>query len=159
VRRTVWSIALVVALVPMAGCRPQPGVPSRPEPEKVSDGYGERPREQAGGVQTATLSASDIARSSRVEELLEAKFPSLHVRRTGDGNYSVTVRSANSFLASEEVLFVIDGTPHESGRGRGLGWLNPADVVRIDLLKNPSETALYGVRGANGVIVITTRRP
>jgi TonB-dependent SusC/RagA subfamily outer membrane receptor len=39
-----------------------------------------------------------------------------------------------------------------------MGWLNPADVVRITVLKNPSETSIYGVRGANGVIIITTQR-
>jgi TonB-dependent SusC/RagA subfamily outer membrane receptor len=41
--------------------------------------------------------------------------------------------------------------------GEGLNWLDPADILRIDVLKDPTETSIYGVRGANGVIVIRTK--
>jgi TonB-dependent SusC/RagA subfamily outer membrane receptor len=42
--------------------------------------------------------------------------------------------------------------------GRGVDWLNPADVARIDVLKDAASTAVYGMRGSNGVVLITTKR-
>jgi TonB-dependent SusC/RagA subfamily outer membrane receptor len=42
--------------------------------------------------------------------------------------------------------------------GQGLDWLNPGDILRIEILKDASTTSMYGVRGANGVVLITTRR-
>ena len=59
-----------------------------------------------------------------------------------------------------ERLYVIDGTPVISGpAGRALDGINPADVERIDVLKDAGSAAIYGTRAANGVILITTRRP
>ena len=94
---------------------------------------------------------------SRVEELLVGR-PGVDVQRTSDGNYSVTIRGTGSFMSSEQPLYVIDGVPVVVQDGRGLSWINPADVTKIEILKNPTETTLYGVRGGNGVIVITTKR-
>lgn len=153
------SIVFGLVLAPIVGCHQ--GRRSRPEPPPPtgSDGYGETDKGQAGGtVQTVIFKGGSKKQVSRVEELLE-NIPGVLVQRTGDGGYSVSIRGGSgSFMASEQPLFVIDGMPYEVGPGRGLGWLNPADVVRIDVLKNPADTAIYGVRGANGVIVITTQR-
>lgn len=151
-------IAFLLVLAPMVGCRQPAGVPSRPAPATVSDGYGEKSKDQAGGVPSVTFEDGPNNKVSSVEELLEGRFPGVQVQRTGDGGYSVSIRGVGSFMSSEQPLYVIDGVPYEVRPGRGLSWLNPADVVRIDLLKNPSETSIYGVRGANGVIVITTKR-
>jgi TonB-dependent SusC/RagA subfamily outer membrane receptor len=154
------STSLVFGLVfaPIVGCHQ--GRTSRPKaaPTTVSDGYDESAKTQATGGQSVTFDEASKRQVSRVEELLE-NFPGVQVQRTGDGGYSVSIRGASgSFMAGEQPLFVIDGIPYEVGPGRGLGWLNPMDVTRIDVLKNPAETAIYGVRGSNGVIVITTQR-
>ena len=61
-----------------------------------------------------------------------------------------------SFYSGQEPLFVIDGVPTDVAKGR-LAWLDPHDVESITALKDPSSTAQYGVRGANGVIVIKTK--
>jgi len=53
---------------------------------------------------------------------------------------------------------VVDGIPVEVEPGRGLDWLSPAEIARIDVLKDAPETTMYGVRGANGVILVTTKR-
>jgi len=53
--------------------------------------------------------------------------------------------------------YVVDGMPVAVTTRHGLSWLNPGDIERIDILKDASATAIYGVRGANGVVVITTR--
>jgi TonB-dependent SusC/RagA subfamily outer membrane receptor len=148
-----------LVLAPIVGCHH--GRTSRPEPppRTVRDGYDETSKDQAGGtVQTVVFKGGSKRQVSRVEELLE-NIPGVLVQRTGNGGYSVSIRGGSgSFMSGEQPLFVIDGMPYEVGPGRGLGWLNPADVVRIDVLKNPAETAIYGVRGGNGVIVITTQR-
>jgi TonB-dependent SusC/RagA subfamily outer membrane receptor len=97
-----------------------------------------------------------IREVTRIEELLEG-HPGVIVQRTVDGGYAVRVRGVGSFASGEEPLWVVDGMQVDH-RGRGLSWLNPADVVRIEVLKNAVDTAIYGVRGSNGVIVITTKR-
>jgi TonB-dependent SusC/RagA subfamily outer membrane receptor len=96
---------------------------------------------------------------SRVEELIEGRFPGVTVRRTNAGDYSVNIRGVGSFMSSEEPLFVVDGVAMEERGGRGLSWLSPSDVERIEVLRDPVNTSMYGVRGANGVILITTKRP
>ena len=129
-------LALGLALVSIVACgQQQQGPLTRPAPETVSDGYGDRPKDQAGGVQSATYDAGKGPQFGTVEELLKAKFPLVDVRRA---------------------LFVVDGMA--VAQGRGLAWLAPADVMRIDLLTNPADRAIYGLRGGNGVVVITTRR-
>jgi TonB-dependent starch-binding outer membrane protein SusC len=152
------SLTIVVALMlgTIAACHRQSGPPSRPSmgPETVSDGYGEKARGESGGVESVSFEDGPPLQVSRVEELIEARFPGVEVRRTADGNYSVIVRGIGSFMSSEQPLYVIDGTPYQGS----LGWLAPSDVVRIALLKNPTETSIYGVRGSNGVFVISTKR-
>ena len=76
-----------------------------------------------------------------------------------DGSISVRIRGATSFLAGSEPLYVIDGTPIRPGYGGTLAGINPYDIESIEVLKYPPATTLYGVRGANGVILITTKRP
>lgn len=157
--RVSASIVFGLVLASIVGCHQRSSVrPERPSAETVSDGYGEKSKDEAGGVQSVAVDDGPKNKVSRVEELLEGRFSGVQVQRTGDGDYSVSIRGAGSFMSSEQPLWVIDGVPYEVGPGRGLAWLNPADVVRIDLLKNPAETSIYGVRGANGVIVITTKR-
>ena len=135
--RLVRSMLCAVAVVSAVGCQKPQGLVINPEPQ---------------GDVTARQKVT------HVEELLIGKA-GVDVQRTSDGGYSVSIRGTGSFMSSEQPLYVIDGVPYEVNASRGLGWLNPSDVTRIDVLKNPTETTLYGVRGGNGVIVITTRRP
>jgi iron complex outermembrane receptor protein len=86
------------------------------------------------------------------------RFPGVEVRRTASGGVSIRIRGPASFYGSAEPLLVIDGTPIQQGPS-GFSGLNPHDIATITVLKNPPETAIYGLRGANGVIVITTTRP
>lgn len=61
-------------------------------------------------------------------------------------------------MASNQPLCVVEGLVVEVTPGRGLDWLTVSESARIDILRNTAETAMYGSRGANGVIVITTKR-
>ena len=95
-------------------------------------------------------------KAASVEELLEGRFPGVQVLRTASGGVSIRIRTASSIY--REPLYVVDGIAFEVEPGRGLDWLNPSEIARIDVLKNATDTTMYGARGANGVIVITTKK-
>ena len=67
----------------------------------------------------------------------------------------VRIRGTNSINSSNEPLYVVDGVV---GVSNPLSTLNPNDIQSLDVLKDASATAIYGARGANGVIIITTKR-
>lgn len=94
---------------------------------------------------------------ARLEELV-GRFPGVDVVSTRAGGFLIRIRGVNSFVSSTEPLYVIDGSPVDVDPRRGLDWLKPADIQRIDVLKYPPEITIYGPRGANGVILITTRK-
>lgn len=152
----VW----VITLAGLTGCHPTPPVPGEPAPaERVEVGYGEQSKEHTGGaVQSATGDELSNVKVTRVEELLEGRFAGVHVIRT-PGGLSIRIRGVSTFLGDKGPLYVIDGMPVEVDARRGLDWLSPSEIERIDVLKDPTETTMYGVRGANGVILITTKRP
>lgn len=158
-RRLGWLV-LGLVLASTIGCQRRPETRPTPASDDMGgDGYSEKPRTQTGGGVPSVSHAAEPERNvTAVEELLIGRYPGVEVTRTGDGGYSVNVRGTSSFMSSEQPLWVIDGMQVEVAAGRGLSWLNPADVVRIRVLRNPSETAIYGVRGANGVIVVATKR-
>lgn len=91
--------------------------------------------------------------------LIERSSPGVRVTQHPDGSITVRIRGTNSFYGSEEPLYVIDGVPLPQGSGGRLAGINPEDIESIKVLKDAPDTAMYGVRGANGVIVITTKRP
>ena len=68
------------------------------------------------------------------------------------------IRGATSIYGNNEPLYVLDGIPIQPGPGGTLAGISPYDIESIQVLKDPADTALYGMRGANGVIVIKTKR-
>ncbi len=68
----------------------------------------------------------------------------------------IRIRGARSLTASSDPLYVVDGVPLLSGAA--IETLNPRDIESIDILKDASATAIYGSRGANGVIIVTTKQ-
>ena len=112
----------------------------------------------AGAVRSLGLEEIARLRVRRVEELLAGRVPGLRVLPTPDGGFMVRVRGITTLHGNAEPLYVIDGVPVTLLPGEGLSWLNPADLLQIDVLRDPAETSMYGVRGANGVIVIRTKR-
>ena len=107
-----------------------------------------------------TVTAEDIQRTpgKPIEALLMSRFPGVVVTRTPDGGLAVRIRGTTSIHGSNEPLYVIDGVPIRPGPGGVLAGINPYDIESIEVLKDPASTTMYGVRGANGVIVITTKR-
>lgn len=68
---------------------------------------------------------------------------------------SINIRGVRSLTASNSPLFVVDGIPLSTG---GIDYINPNDIESIDVLKDASATAIYGSRGANGVVIVTTKQ-
>lgn len=92
----------------------------------------------------------------RTEELFSGRFPGVRVTRSNSGELAVQIRGPNTILGSSEPLYIVNGMPLTTGTG-GLVGINPSDIARIEVLKDIASTSFYGVRGSNGVIVITTK--
>jgi len=96
-----------------------------------------------------------------VEELLQGRVAGLQVVHLPNGDISLRIRGGNVSLLGEpgEPLVVIDGMPVAPGHlTRALRSLNPRDIGGIEVLKDISSTSSYGMAGAHGVILITTKR-
>ena len=120
-----------------------------------------RPTDQTLGNGTSRSAASDSEwtgnPATRVEELFVGRFPGVRVFYTPGQGISVRVRGSTSVMGTNEPLYILDGFPIESSGG-GLLTINPSDIAKIEVLKDAGSTAAYGVRGANGVVLITTKR-
>jgi TonB-dependent SusC/RagA subfamily outer membrane receptor len=115
----------------------------------------------ATGAVTTVVPGETDARVTRVEEMLRG-VAGLDVTRLPEGGYQLRIRGHRSIRGNpgdDDPLIVIDGIPiSREAVGGALAALAPGDVARIEVLKDAGATGLYGSRGANGVIVITTKR-
>jgi TonB-dependent SusC/RagA subfamily outer membrane receptor len=109
---------------------------------------------------SATLSGDQIQQTpgEPIENLLMNRSPGVWVGRTADGGIAVRIRGGTSLMGNNEPLYIVDGSPFVPGTNGGLTGLNPYDIASIKVLKDPAELTMYGVRGANGVIIIKTKR-
>ena len=127
--------------------------------EVVSVGYGSVARRDLTGS-VSKVDMGDIMKAPVVnfDQALTGKVAGVVVT-TSDGalgsEANITIRGNNSLTQSSSPLYIIDGFPTESSMATSL---NSADIESIDILKDASATAIYGARGANGVIVITTKQ-
>ncbi|MGH7448871.1 MAG: TonB-dependent receptor plug domain-containing protein [Longimicrobiales bacterium] len=117
------------------------------------------PAQGAAGDE-AVVSADDIQRtpSEPIERILMTRFPGVWVARTPEGGLAVRIRGASSINGSTEPLYVIDGIATRPGLNGSLTGVQAQDIESIQVLKDAASTAMYGVRGANGVIVIKTKQ-
>jgi TonB-dependent SusC/RagA subfamily outer membrane receptor len=108
-----------------------------------------------------SVTAEDLARNTGrpIEEVIQSKVPGVIVSRNDDGGISLQIRGTSSFMSSNQPLFVIDDVPMTPGPGGALTGINPHDIESIRVLKDPADTGIYGMRGANGVIIVKTKKP
>jgi len=124
--------------------------------EVVVIGYGTvRKKDITGSV--ASVQATEQIKTPVIstEQLLEGRVSGVQVTQQHSepgAAFSIRIRGTNSINSSSDPLYVIDGY---AGGG---GDINPSDILSIDILKDASATAIYGSRGANGVVLITTKR-
>jgi len=99
----------------------------------------------------------DVARNqaTSLDQMLAGRIAGVDVMPAPGGGIIVRLQTPTSLIGNQAPLFVIDGTPVETDGT--LSWLDPQDIELIQALKNPGETAIYGVRGAHGVILIRTK--
>lgn len=126
--------------------------------EVVVVGYGVQRKSDVTGALTRVgekdLSAKPV---SNAFEALQGKAAGVDIttsQRPGTVG-SIIIRGTRSLNASSDPLYVVDGVPLQAG---GIEALNPRDIESIDILKDASSTAIYGSRGANGVVLVTTKR-
>ena len=121
-------------------------------------GYGTQRRQDLTGA-VASVTAAQVAEVpiARAEQILQGRVSGVQVTQTNSepgGGVSIRIRGTNSINSGNEPLFVIDGFP---GAG-DLNSINPSDIESIEVLKDASATAIYGSRGANGVVIVTTKK-
>lgn len=109
----------------------------------------------------STVTSDDVLRNPNVpiEQVLQNKVPGLVVTRAENGTIAMRIRGTSSFSGNNEPLYVVDGVVIQAGPGGSLAGINPYDIATIKVLKDPAELTMYGSRGANGVIVIKTKKP
>lgn len=145
--------------------------------EVVVIGYGTmKKRDLSGSVSQIKGDELKAGGAPDVAHGLQGKIAGVDVKQS-DGSpgagVSITVRGANSFSTSSQPLYIVDGVPYgtdpngmpgsdaNSGNNQQtspLTMINPNDIEKIEVLKDASATAIYGSRGANGVVIITTRK-
>jgi len=155
---TVLTCGTVLTLC--AGCASghSTGKASPVPQDSVVTGYGSESKATAGAVTSIKTENLPGQPPESIEQWLATRVPGLEVLRMNNGDYTLKIHGASSFYMNTEPLIVVDGTPLPPGGLRGaLGFLSPRDIARIDVLKE-GDTTLYGTRGGNGVIVITTKR-
>ncbi|SHE81914.1 TonB-linked outer membrane protein, SusC/RagA family [Mariniphaga anaerophila] len=125
--------------------------------EVIAIGYGTvRKRDLTGSVASADVAELAKAPVSNLAEALNGRVSGVQVQTTEGApgaEVKIRVRGGGSITQSNEPLYIIDGFPTEGG----LSLLDPSEIESIDVLKDASSTAIYGARGANGVILITTK--
>jgi len=146
--------------------------------EVVAVGYGVQRKSDLTGA-TNRLSEKDMVKTlaSSPVEMIQGRIAGVNItQNSGEPGAGMTVRirGASSIRSGQEPLYVVDGIPLDNsnltptggtaaGYGSGgnknpLGFINPEDIESIDILKDASSTAIYGARGANGVVLVTTKK-
>ncbi|HXL35488.1 MAG TPA: TonB-dependent receptor [Gemmatimonadales bacterium] len=124
----------------------------------VAVGYGTQLKKDLTGS-VASVSSKDIETSpvARVDEAIAGLVPGVQIQATsaapGSDSIRLRVRGGNSVQGNNKPLVVVDGVIDAD-----LNQINPGDLESVDILKDASATAIYGARGANGVILVTTKR-
>ncbi|WPP50423.1 SusC/RagA family TonB-linked outer membrane protein [Catalinimonas niigatensis] len=126
--------------------------------EVVVVGYGAvKKSDLTGSVSSISQEEITALPVNNVQQIMQGRAPGVQVIQNSHapgGGLSVRIRGANSILGGNDPLYVVDGFVG----GISLDAINPNDIESIEILKDASATAIYGSRGANGVVIITTKR-
>lgn len=152
-------------------------VPKKDElDEVVLVGYGSQKKEDiTGAVSSVNVEELNKSNPTTFDKALVGKVAGVHVTPASGApgsSASIRIRGVTSVFGNNEPLYVIDDIPVEIGKGQGnsfyseessntispLASINPQDIESIDILKDASATSIYGSRGANGVVIINTKK-
>lgn len=120
-------------------------------------GYGTQKKKDLTGS-VSTLSSKDLENrpATQFGYAIEGKAAGVQVIRSSgqpQAGFSIRIRGTSSITAGSEPLYIVDGVITEN-----IGEINPADIENISVLKDASSAAIYGTRGSNGVVIVTTKR-
>jgi len=122
-------------------------------------GYGtQRKRDVTGSVVSVNEKALREVPAANLQGALQGRAAGLEIQSTGTkpgAGAVIRIRGERSINGSNDPLLVLDGIPYEGGN---INDINPDDVASVEVLKDASATAIYGSRGSNGVLLITTKR-
>lgn len=106
-----------------------------------------------------TITIDDLRNPNEpIERVLERKVPGLSARRNEAGELVLSIRGTSHYEGRETPpLYIMDNLPFQPGPGGAITGLDPEDIMTVKVLKG-SDAVIYGIDGANGVIVITTKR-
>jgi TonB-dependent SusC/RagA subfamily outer membrane receptor len=152
------SCALVVGL--SSGCASSKAArPAEPVNVAPVSAPAHDPAPPSPPVAGTTVNADDLeaAGSDPIEKTLMSRVPGVWITRTSDGGIAVRIRGQTSINANTEPLYIIDGLAVQAGPGGALVGINPHDIASIEVLKDAQSLSFYGVRAANGVILIKTK--
>ncbi|MBC7572370.1 MAG: TonB-dependent receptor [Spirosoma sp.] len=131
--------------------------------EVVVVGYGTQNRKDLTGS-VSSVGSEEIAKLpvASVDQALQGKIPGVQISTTSGepgGSPNILIRGVSSITGGAGPLIVIDGFPVSNSDGSNpLNAIDPRDIESVDVLKDASATAIYGSRGSNGVIIVTTKR-
>jgi TonB-dependent SusC/RagA subfamily outer membrane receptor len=148
----VQAVLPFVLIALVSACAPKSGtLPGAPSPATQPN-----PSAAAGSVSGQTI-ANEPGKS--IEEILASRVAGVTVTRGSDGGIAVRIRGASSVYGNEQPLYILDGLPFLPSQNGSLTGINPYDIESIRVLKDAADISMYGSRGANGVIVIKTKKP
>jgi TonB-dependent SusC/RagA subfamily outer membrane receptor len=161
--RVIASVtACIAGLMVLHGCTRTPSGASTPAPADVRGSAS-----QTGATGSVSGTVAEQRQTDDIGAMLAGRVPGLQVVRSANGDISLRIRGNTPVTdpvtgqpyGETEPLLVIDGLPVSSGSiSSALRALDPHDVANIQVLKDVSSTSGYGIRGANGVILITTKK-
>ena len=115
---------------------------------------------QSGSSKAATVNADEISRNPNesADKYLSGRVSGVVVEPTPDGGIKVRIRGSTSAGGNDTPLYIVDGVPVQPGPNGSLTGISAYDIQSIKVLMEVADVSMYGVRGANGVIVIKTKK-
>ncbi|WP_040625705.1 SusC/RagA family TonB-linked outer membrane protein [Mucilaginibacter paludis] len=153
-------IGYVTVEIPASGASPltvKMTADSKSLNEVIVLGYGTKKKSDVTGS-VASLNSDEIIKSKapNAQEAIQGRLPGVDVKRSSGkpgADMTIEIRGVNSIYGNTQPLYVVDGIPVAS-----INDINPSDIERMDVLKDASSTAIFGSRGANGVVIVTTKK-
>ncbi len=158
--RAAPAVALYCTILILAGCGSKQRSAQHPTPAQSSAGRDSVPTDDATGAVTTVPGLPDAGpHYASIEDWLAGRVAGLQVIRLPNGEITLRIRGLQGMSEEGDALVVIDGMPVTPSNLTGvLRSLNPNEVASIQVLKDVSSTSAYGLKGAHGVVVITTKK-
>jgi TonB-dependent SusC/RagA subfamily outer membrane receptor len=148
-----WLLGALALLFVTACATTRPAQEGPSADDSVDVGYGAVDKDHVTGAVSTVSGEDEVTLRTRTLAEMLSRVPGVQVLEGPGGAMRVRVRGTSSFIGGQDPLFVVDGVVMPSATGV-LNTINPNHIDSITVLKDAGETAVYGSRGANGVVLI-----